>query len=96
MSQGGVSLIDALKVGVAIEEIDILDLQTHLAQTDHMDIELVYENLLKGSRNHLRAFTFILQRQAGEVYVPQHLDVTSYNAIVGSSSGGNGRRWGNK
>ena len=40
-----------------IEEIDILDLEERIAQTDKAEIQLVYENLAKGSRNHLRALT---------------------------------------
>lgn len=96
VAQGNQSLTEALKVGAAIEEIDILDLQTRLAQTDDLDIELVYGNLLNGSRNHLRAFTATLQRQTGEVYVAQYLDGTSYNSIVGGTTERGGRRWGNR
>jgi len=48
---------DALRVGAAVEEIDILDLEERIAQTDKAEIQLVYENLAKGSRNHLRALT---------------------------------------
>ena len=54
VAQGKLSIGDALKVGGAIEEIDILDLQTHLAQTDNADIQLVYKNLMSGSYKHLR------------------------------------------
>lgn len=43
------SLAEALKVGAAIEEIDILDLESRLAQTDNTDIQQVYNNLLSGS-----------------------------------------------
>jgi hypothetical protein len=50
------SYIDALKVGCAIEEIDILDLQTALSGIDNQDITVVYNNLNLGSRNHLRSF----------------------------------------
>ena len=96
VAQGSQSLAEALKVGAAIEEIDILDLQTRLAQIDNLDIELIYGNLLKGSRNHLRAFTSTLQRQTGEVYTAQYLDGTSYNSIVSDSIERGGRRWGNR
>jgi hypothetical protein len=91
-AQGSQSLSDALKVGAAIEEIDILDLEKHLAQTENSDIRMVYENLMKGSRNHLRAFTSTLSRQAGETYQPQYLSADVYQSIVGSTieSGGNG------
>jgi hypothetical protein len=90
---GSGSLESALRVGAAIEEIDILDIEERIAQTDHGDIALVYENLMQGSRNHLRAFVSTLERQAGETYVPQYLDQASYDEIVGTGveTGGSGR-----
>ena len=97
--QGNSSLSKALKVGAAIEEIDILDLQSALDETNTADIKRVYENLLKGSENHLRAFTSTLSRQTGETYAPQYLTQDAYAAIVaggnargGGYGGGNGRR----
>ncbi len=84
VATGSVSLGEALKVGAAIEEIDILDLQERIAQTDNADIRLVYDNLTKGSRNHLRSFTSTLEKQTGEVYEPVYLSVEDYEAIVGS------------
>ena|GEM_PF-1446766 len=51
VTQGGQSLADALVVGATIEDLDIVDLQTRLAQTEKADIQLVYRNLMKGSRN---------------------------------------------
>ena len=80
---GSVSLVEALKVGAAIEEIDIIDLQAALALVDNRDIRLVYENLLSGSRNHLQAFVRALQQQ-GVVYTPQYLAPADYAAIAGS------------
>ena len=38
VSRGGLSVEEALRVGAAIEEIDILDLQERMAQTDCEDI----------------------------------------------------------
>ena len=57
ITQGSQSLQEALLVGGLIEEIDILDLQERLAQTDQEDIQLVFESLLNGSSNHLNAFS---------------------------------------
>ena len=57
---GEVSLVEALKVGAYVEEMDILDLEKQLEIVENVDIRLVYENLLRGSRNHLRAFTKVL------------------------------------
>jgi hypothetical protein len=85
VSNGSVSLIEALKVGATIEEIDMVDIQAHLANVDNQDIRVVYENLLKGSRNHLRAFVKNLLKQ-GVVYVPQYMNATDYQAIINSET----------
>lgn len=58
--QGSQSLEEALKVGVAIEELDIEDLQALLAMSPSADITEVAQNLLKGSQNHLSSFTRLL------------------------------------
>jgi hypothetical protein len=60
-AKGAMSLKDALEVGVAIEELDIKDLQEALTLTTRTDIKRVYANLLRGSLNHLDAFTGYLQ-----------------------------------
>lgn len=57
IAQGSVSLEEAMKVGVLIEETDIADLQARLAQTDNADLQLVFTNLMNGSYNHLAAFS---------------------------------------
>ena len=91
IAQGSQSLKDALEVGGAIEEIDILDLEKHFAQTDNVDILPVYGNLLDGSENHLRAFVRVLGNQAGVSYNPQYLTQAQYDAIIQANSGaGNG------
>lgn len=86
IDEGRQSLTAALQVGAAIEEIDIRDLQEYVAQTDKDDILLVYENLMKGSRNHLRSIVSTLRRQSGESYAPQYLDQPSYDAIINTPS----------
>ncbi|MFM1931319.1 MAG: hypothetical protein RL226_622 [Bacteroidota bacterium] len=55
--QGSASLADAMNVGILIEQTDIADLQSRIAQTDNTDIQWVYNNLLNGSYNHLAAFS---------------------------------------
>jgi len=80
--QGSPSLIDALCVGAAIEEIDISDIQNLVdALEGNEDIALVYESLMKGSRNHLRAFVDNLASQAVD-YAPQYLSQEVYDAII--------------
>jgi hypothetical protein len=81
LAQGSVSVRDALMAGAAIEEIDILDLEEYMAQTDKEDILLVYANLLRGSENHLRAFANNLERQRVE-YTPQYLSEEEYRSIM--------------
>ena len=83
LANGVTALIEALKVGAAIEEIDMLDINTALLNVDNQDIRLVYDNLLKGSRNHLRSFVNTLLNQ-GVTYVPQFMDPVAYAAIVNS------------
>jgi hypothetical protein len=78
---GSQSLENALKVGAAVEEIDIIDLQQYIAQTDKNDIKLVYENLMKGSRNHLRAFVSVIERH-GWTYQPQYLSQEAFDEII--------------
>ncbi len=102
VEQGSRSVADALKVGAAIEEIDIADLRERTAQTDEAAIKTVYASLESGSENHLRAFTSTLTRRTGEVYQPQYLSANEYQTIVDATSGslaargnqanGNGRR----
>ena len=82
----------ALKVGAAIEEIDIRDLQVRLARTTHTDIQSLYNNLLNGSYNHLRAFTNTLKTRTGEVYQPQHLSAATYQSVINGSTGWRGGR----
>ena len=78
------SLISALKVGVEIEELDIRDITEQKAGIDNADILMVYDNLLRGSRNHLRAFMKILIQQGG-TYVPQYITQAEFDAIVNSA-----------
>ncbi|WP_430973314.1 DUF2202 domain-containing protein [Sunxiuqinia rutila] len=80
-TSGEVSLVEALKVGAYVEELDILDLEERLEATSNADIQLVYENLLRGSRNHLRAFTRVLA-QNDVYYQPLLLSDDYFNEIV--------------
>ena len=82
-AEGAEGPIAALEVGALVEEVDILDIEGYLQQTDAPAIELVYGNLLMGSRNHLRAFTRTLER-SGVTYTPARLDPAAYAAIVES------------
>ena len=77
-----VSELDALMVGAFIEELDIIDLQEAVEQTDEEDLEQLYSNLMRGSRNHLRAFAERIEEATGEDYSAQLLDQEAVDAIV--------------
>ena len=81
-ARGSTSLVEALKVGAAIEEIDILDIKEYILQTDDKVIIGVYENLLAGSGNHLRAFVSGLSKR-GVTYEPAYLTLEQYEAVIG-------------
>jgi len=81
--KGSASLAEALQVGATIEDLDIFDLKGFLAESDNSDIRTVYQNLLKGSRNHLRAFMYQITAY-GESYDAQYLSSEDVDAIINS------------
>ena len=81
--RGTESKLQALDVGATIEDLDIFDLQNLLELTDKADITRVFENLIKGSRNHLRAFVGQLEL-LGETYEAQYLEQNEVDEIVNS------------
>ncbi len=82
---GKASLEGALAVGALIEDLDIYDLQRVYGKTNNDDLQVLYQNLMKGSRNHLRAFTDLLERY-GESYEPAFITSEEYEAILHSSA----------
>ena len=84
VTTGAAGLTQALQVGVEIEELDIRDIALALVNVDNQDIRLVYDNLLKGSRNHLRSFYKSLLK-AGGTYTPKYISQDDFDAIVSSS-----------
>ncbi|MCB1878272.1 MAG: DUF2202 domain-containing protein [Chromatiales bacterium] len=81
VDRGNMNALEALYVGAYIEEIDILDLQAAVAETDKADLQALYESLMQGSRNHLRAFVGSIERQ-GVVYEAQAMAQEDVDAIV--------------
>lgn len=79
--QGQTSLLDAFYVGALIEEIDIRDLQETIAASTHPDLIQAYENLLRGSRNHLRAFVRQIE-MLGDAYSAQEMDQLDVDMIL--------------
>ncbi len=90
--ESGNTVENALSTGAYIEEYDIADLEEILKTTTNEDITMVYTNLLKGSWNHLRAFTNTLLSY-GITYEPKILSAEEY-AIILAESGKKGQ--GNK
>ena len=74
ITAGSISVEDALKVGVLIEELDIYDLERYKKETKNQSIIQVYDILVNGSENHLRAFNSQLSSR-GIKYGPKYLSV---------------------
>lgn len=85
IAEGSASAIAALRVGALVEEVDIRDIQVALNTIDNQDIIWVYQNLMKGSRNHLRAFVRNLDLR-GITYVPQVLSQEAFDEIINSET----------
>lgn len=56
IAQGSISVTEAYKVGIAIEEMDIQDLKDDMALVTDQKVLSVMQTLLDGSYNHLAAF----------------------------------------
>ncbi len=57
IAQGSAGAAEAFAVGVAIEELDIADIKKMMVKPAPADVKLAWDNLLKGSINHLAAFS---------------------------------------
>ncbi len=82
---------DALYIAAYIEEMDILDLMNaidNIAEAD--DIKALYEELLMGSENHLRAYNKFIGLELGLTYQPQIMDQALFDAIMAGGSGSHG------
>ena len=80
-SFGVQSIVNAEMVGAYIEDLDISDLDDAIAQTDNRDIGTVWQNLQRGSRNHLRAYYGQLASN-GVIYPGYVLPTSTILAIV--------------
>jgi hypothetical protein len=89
IAKGKLSTTDAVLVGGAIEEIDILDLRERISLTDKQDIEQTFNNLMNGSINHLNAFAQNYQNITGLTYTPQYMTMDEYQSL--STGNGQGR-----
>ncbi len=81
ITTGTNSLIDALKVGATIEEVDIIDIDEAMEGCDVDTIQIVYDRLRTGSTHHLKAFVANLAKK-GIDYKPQYLSQSDFDEII--------------
>lgn len=81
---GDASLVEALKIGLTIEDLDIDDLMKYTKNVTSDDVIFVYNNLTRGSRNHLRAFNRQTTRNGG-TYTAQFITQELFDEIINSS-----------
>ncbi len=84
VDRGRASEEEALRVGGTIEDLDIKDLQTCLENVDNQDVTMVFNNLMRGSENHLRAFTSLLSVYGYTPYEAQFLSPEEIDEILSS------------
>lgn len=82
IQRGNQSVLEALKVGGIIEETDIEDINAAIETSRLAKIDSVYENLLEGSYNHLRAFAKQITSLTGDPYVAQVVSQDIVDAIL--------------
>lgn len=83
VKMGSESLAGAFKTGALIEDLDIKDLMDYLEEVTNENVIMVFENLCKGSRNHLRAFNRQLVR-LGITYIPEYISQEVFDSIISS------------
>ena len=91
-NQVDISLLEALKVGATIEDLDINDIASFESNTLKVDILNVYSILKCGSRNHLRSFIYQLDMYDYD-YIPQYISEEDFNEIINSYNERCGRNW---
>ncbi len=84
VTTGSLTLEEGYAVGAMIEEMDIKDLQEGSLATSNENILLVFENLERGSRNHLRSFNRQLTT-LGIKYAPVYISQVEFDEIVNSA-----------
>ncbi len=83
IARGKQSALEALMVGGVIEETDIEDLVAAMETSRLSNIDKVYQNLLNGSYNHLRAFASNINSLTGQPYVAQVVSQEVVDSVLG-------------
>lgn len=81
ISQGSISITEALKVGATIEDLDISDLDKMLIKDYDETIKRVLNNLKSGSENHMRAFIKQLDKY-NDSYTPKYISQEYFESIT--------------
>jgi hypothetical protein len=84
VARGEASMEGAFRAGATFEDLDLADIEEMIDASDNADILLVANNLAKGSRNHLRAFSKMLDRHGYEGYSAQYLTQGRVDEIIAS------------
>ncbi len=85
VEKSNISLLEALKVGNTIEDLDINDIAENEERTSKSDLLIVYASLKCGSRNHLRSFNNQVEQNNG-TYEPVYISIDEFEDIVSTSN----------
>lgn len=78
---GMMTLENSLTLAANLEEYNIADLERYLRHTQNVDLILVYNSILEGSKNHLRAIHRNLLKH-GYNYEPVFLGKSQFQQIL--------------
>jgi hypothetical protein len=81
MTKGEQSEVDALQVGMTVEDVDIYDIDEILSKNDNQDIQVVFTNLRNGSIKHLQRFYTDL-KTIGGTYEPQYISQELFDQLT--------------
>jgi hypothetical protein len=82
IAMGKQSSLNALKVGGIIEKADMRDINAAIERLQKEDIDLVYESLVCGSRNHLRSYAENIVTATGVSYAAQVIIQAEVDQII--------------
>ena len=85
IEKSNISLLEALKVGNTIEDLDINDIDENEKRTSKIDLLNVYALLKCGSRNHLRNFNSQVEQNNG-TYQPVYITNEEFEDIISTSN----------
>lgn len=83
LAKGMTSRGEAILVALMVEEMDVYDFREEQKKTDKPDLLVIYENLERGSRNHLRAYGRQLKKE-NLVYKAEYLSQAEVDSIMAS------------